>query len=282
MSHYLVRWFVVLTLFGCISAPAQSQPVKSPTTAPSADFSHTWLLQLPGVGGEMQIDRNLVHGLKDGGWDGPITIYDWTEHDPGMAALLSRKRNEQEAQKVAVMIEERLKDDPHLQITITSHSGGTGIAVWALEKLPADVKVQTLVLLSSALSPDYDLSNALKHVRRQAYVFYSENDTLVLGAGTKMFGTIDGKKTEAAGLVGFTAPAEADRDEYGKLVQKPWVQEWMKYDNAGSHIGFMSRSFAGNVLGPILIEALSQKPGSGPTTHAATTQSAVDSIKHVE
>ena len=36
----------------------------------------------------------------------------------------------------------------------------TGLAVWALEKLPDDVKVDTVLLMSSALSPTYDLSKA--------------------------------------------------------------------------------------------------------------------------
>jgi len=214
----------------------------------------------------MQIDRNLTNGLKDGGWAGPIKIYDWTENDPGMAALLSRRRNDQEAQKVADMIQAKLKEDPQLQITITSHSGGTGIAVWALEKLPANVKVQTLMLLSSALSPEYDLSAALKHVRGKAYSFNSENDTLVLGAGTKALGTIDGVKTAAAGMVGFTEPPDGDDDQYAKLVQRPWVQEWMALDNAGTHIGTMSRPFAEAVLAPILIEELRRSVRSGPTT----------------
>ena len=96
--------------------------------------------------------------------------------------------------------------DPKLEITLTSHSGGTGIAVWALEKMPEGMQVQTLVLLASALSPDYDLSKALRHVRGKAYVFYSQNDQVVLGAGTRLFGTIDGVKSDAAGLIGFRMP----------------------------------------------------------------------------
>lgn len=239
--------------------------------APRTNFSHTWLLHLPGIGGEMSIDRSLIRGLKEGGWEGPTKIYDWTEHDPGIDALHARKRNDREAQIVADMIEQKLKEDPKLQITLTSHSGGTGIAVWALEKLPPGMHVRTLVLLASALSPEYDLSEALKHVSGNAYVYYSENDTLVLGAGTQMFGTMDGKKSVAAGLVGFKMSTDADKAQYEKLVQRPWIKEWMVFENAGSHIGCMSRPFVKQVLAPVLINSLSN---SSRRTFAAATQPA--------
>jgi hypothetical protein len=262
------RKLIVLALIGILT-PLAAAAEDAPTTAAAADFSHTWLLHLPGIGGEMSIDRALVRGLKDGGWEGPIDVYDWTENDPGIDALHARKRNDREAQKVADMIEEKLKDDPKLQITLTSHSGGTGIAVWALEKLPERFHLRTLVLLASALSPDYDLTAALKHVTGQAYVYYSENDTLVLGAGTELFGTIDGKKTVAAGLVGFKTPPDVDKKQYDKLVQRPWVKEWMVFENAGSHIGCMSRPFVRQVLAPTLIDSL-----GGTHRILATTQPA--------
>jgi pimeloyl-ACP methyl ester carboxylesterase len=232
---------------------ARSAPTTQPTTHASVDWANTWLLHLPGIGGELGVDHDLKHGLRDGGWEGPITIYDWTEHDPGLDALLAHQRNEREASKVADMIEQKLRENPNLKITLTAHSGGTGIAVWALEKLPPGMKVQTLMLLSSALSPGYDLSKALQHVRNDAFSFYSKNDTLVLGAGTKMFGTIDGKKTFAAGLLGFTEPPDANAAVYRKLQQRPWVVDWMAFENAGSHIGCMSPEFAEHVLAPALI-----------------------------
>lgn len=241
-----------------------------PATAPAADFSHTWLLHLPGIAGEKSIDHSLIRGLKDGGWEGPTKIYDWTENDPGIDALHARKRNDREAQIVADMIEAKLKEDPKLQITLTSHSGGTGIAVWALEKLPEKLHVRTLVLLASALSPEYDLTAALKHISGRAYVYYSENDTLVLGAGTQLFGTIDGKKSVAAGLVGFKVPADADKDQYQKLVQRPWVKDWMMFENAGSHIGCMSRPFVSQVLAPTVIEDLSDHRRTVATTQPGT------------
>ena len=237
-------------------------PASAPTSAPGIDFSHTWLLHLPGIGGERSIDRRMTAGLREGGWEGKITIYDWTEHDPGLSALVSHERNLGEAKKVAKQIEERLTGDPKLRITLTAHSGGTGIAAWALERLPEGMQIQTLVLLAPALSPQYDLSKALRHVRGNAYVFYSKNDQVVLGAGTKLFGTIDGVKSEAAGLVGFKMPDGADAIQYRKLIQKPYDQGWLAFQNIGNHVGCMSEPFAENFLAPMLIDELNDSRAS--------------------
>ena len=63
------------------------------------------------------------------------------------------------------------------------------------------------MLLAPALSPGYDLTAALRAVRREIVVFWSPLDLIVLGAGTRLFGTIDRVKTVGAGLVGFRVPA---------------------------------------------------------------------------
>jgi pimeloyl-ACP methyl ester carboxylesterase len=236
------------------AAQPTSKTSPGPTTEAAPAAFHTWLLHLPGIGGEMEIDRDLVAGLKDGGWAGPIDIYDWTENDPGLDALMARKRNGREAEKVAKWIEDKVRKDPALQITITSHSAGTGIAVWALEKLPDDVQVDSWVMLASALSPDYDLSKAMKHVRGKVHNFYSPNDTIVLGAGTTMFGTIDGKKTAAAGLEGFKALPVREEPQYARLVQHPWIKEYLTFENAGTHIGYMARPWVSHVLAPLVLD----------------------------
>ena len=241
---------------------AASAAGAAATTQTSTDFTRSWLLHLPGIAGEMHMDRELIAGLKAGGWEGPLKIYDWTEHDPGIDALRNRKRNEAEAAKVAKLIEKRLTEDPRAQITVTSHSGGTGIAVWALEDLPENVQVRTLVLLASALSPQYDLSRALRHVSGHAYLFYSQGDAVVLGTGTRLFGTIDGVRTDAAGLIGFRVPEDADREQYAKLVQRPYEKGWMIYGHIGNHIGSLSQPFAENVLAALLIADLKGDPAA--------------------
>jgi pimeloyl-ACP methyl ester carboxylesterase len=153
---------------------------------------------------------------------------------------------------VADALTKRYRENPSRRIVITSHSGGTGIAVWALEKLPDDVKVDTVVMLASALSPDYDLTRALRHVRGRMYAFNSLTDTLVLGVGTRTFGTVDGVKCDAAGRCGFSLPDGADETQYKKLVQVPYNAAWMALGNIGDHIGPMSNPFARDVLAPVV------------------------------
>lgn len=258
-----MRWTVAIALLcfcgstwaGGSTSQTPGRVLSSHTAAQQqfAHAQHTYLLHLPGIAGARGMDRLMLSGLRDGGFTGEIETYDWTEHDPGLNALMAYQRNQTEAQKIADKLTKKFRADPSLHIVITSHSGGTGLAVWALEKLPPDVKVDRVFLLSSALSPQYDLTKALSHVRGKIYSFFSENDVLVLGAGTKLFGTIDGVRTESAGEVGFIMPPDADFQQYQKLVQKPYEKIWMEYGNIGDHIGPMHRAFSMHILAPLVI-----------------------------
>ncbi|HEV7301490.1 MAG TPA: alpha/beta fold hydrolase [Tepidisphaeraceae bacterium] len=260
---------VLLIMHCCLLLPAQlsAQANATPEQQPQAQAAPAvpYVLHLPGIGGRRGLDRAMVRGLQFGGFTEHDT-YDWTENDPGLNALLAIKRNRQQARHVAQLITDIAARNPRRQINLVAHSGGTGIAVWALESLPPEVKVHNLVLLSSALSPDYDLSEALRHVEHKAYAFTSMNDTLVLGVGTKMFGTIDGKKVEAGGRVGFVVPPTADAEQYEKFVQFPYDPAFLKYGNLGDHIGPMRMTFAEDVLAPLLLRDVA--PPTSPVTPA--------------
>jgi len=240
---------ILAVVVGC-AAPAPLALAAETHT----DCSKAWLLHLPGIAGERRIDHELIHGFQQAGYDGKVKIYDWTEHDPGLDALVAYDRNHREAQKVADALTEQFRADPLTEIILTGHSGGTGLVVWALEDLPDDVKVQSVFLLASALSPDYDLTKALRHVRGKVYVFSSLEDSLVLGTGTRLFGTIDGIKSEAAGLGGFVMPKGADKDLYAKLVAEPYQKDWASLGHAGNHIGCMNRLFVAHVIAPLLLK----------------------------
>jgi hypothetical protein len=146
--------------------------------------------------------------------------------------------------------------------------------------LPEDVQVDTVLLLSPALSPTYDLSKALGKVKGSVYYFPSPHDTAVLGIGTKWFGTVDGKKGEAAGKVGFVAPDNADattRKAYERLIERPYDKAWMRFGNIGNHIGPLIPMFAEKVLTPLLLPEMPGVvviPGEGgraaPKTRPAT------------
>lgn len=229
-----------------------------------------YLLHLNGIGGKRWCDLALLRGLTAGGLDATMEIYDWTGDDVGINALTKTALHEAESAKVARMLAEKIQSHPSRRIILTGHSGGCGIAVWALERLPAGMQVQTLVMFAPALSPEYDLSKALRHVRGKAYVFSSPLDVIVLDSGTKMFGTIDGPKVAAAGLNGFVQPTGADAEQYGKLVAQPYRRQWLEqYGNAGQHISCMGAVFVRDYVAPLLLESVAEGANRPATRPAA-------------
>jgi len=241
----------ILSVAIVITASARAEQAK-----PSADY----LIHLPGIAGYHGMDRQLLDGLRDGGFAGEVDVIDWPGEAPGLAALFDRRRNLQQSQVLADAIVARLRERPSDRIVVTAHSGGAGIVVWALEKLPAGVSVDTVVLLAPALSPEYDLSKALAHVRGKMFAFTSPYD-VVLGPGTRTFGTIDGVKCDAAGKCGFVLPPDVDKELYNRLVQLPYDNKWLREGNVGDHIGSMGRHFSRNVVAPLVTGKLDQ-PGA--------------------
>lgn len=210
------------------------------------------LLHLPGISGYRSIDQTLLQGLMDAlGRDRmAVRVYDWPAYDYGMGALLNERRNRIEAQHAAAWIAESVSAFPGAKVVLTSHSGGAGIAAWALEALPEGVGVDAWVLLAPALSPEFDLSAALGRVRGGAWALVSQRDPVL--PMTRVFGTIDRKNVPSAGLKGFEPPAGHDATAYGKLRTVDYDPAWMKYGHLGDHIGMMERAFAREVLGPML------------------------------
>jgi len=226
----------------CIASPPT---LADPTTRP-------YLIHLPGIGGHMRVDDALVRGFALGKVDASVEIFDWTAPDPGMNALRATARNREQAKLVAGKILEVRRASPARKIVVTCHSGGAGIAAWALEALPDDVKIDTWLMLAPALSPTYDLSTALSRVSGRAFAFNSTLDTVVLNTGTTVFGTIDRQFVASAGFSGFVAPTGADAGMYLKLVQHAYDPAWLKLGHTGNHIGVMGVQFAETVLAPLV------------------------------
>jgi pimeloyl-ACP methyl ester carboxylesterase len=266
MRHIRLRFLI--SFLGVLGALAVPLPAAPPTTRP-------YLLHLNGIGGKRYIDQMLTSGLKLGGLDADFELYDWTGEDEGLVALGHVQRHVEQSAIVEKKLEQIIKADPNRRVIVTSHSGGSGIAAWALEQLPADMKIDTLVMIQPALSPKFDLSKALTHVRGHAYAFISIHDELVLGFGTRMLGTVDRVQTDAAGRVGFVKPDGADAAQYEKLVQIPYDTAWLQLGNMGDHIGPMFRPFAKMIISPLLqTGVLPVLPPLKLTTTQPTTSSA--------
>ena len=143
---------------------------------------------------------------------------------------------------------------PGAPVFLVGKSGGTGVVVKALEGLP-EASVEAAVLVAPALNPSYDLTRALRAVRREVVVFWSPLDVFVLGVGTQIFGTIDRVKTVSAGLVGFRPPAipsAEQRAQYAKLRQVRWELGMASTGNLGGHVGPDNPAFLRKYVVPLL------------------------------
>src|SRR4051794_5333405 len=94
-----------LFLVGCSSSGTFAPP-------PPEDKSKDVLIHLPGITGELSIDREFVRGMKQAGYQGETTIVDWTSGNLGIPALCAEKHNTLEAQKLADRIVRVRKDNP--------------------------------------------------------------------------------------------------------------------------------------------------------------------------
>jgi hypothetical protein len=211
------------------------------------------LIHLPGIAGDNPFERSYLSALQTGGLDVDTELYDWTQRTFWITNLQAYTANRASARGLASYLERLYRDDPGRPILLSCDSGGAGPLIWALEALPEDVQVEGVLLLAPALSADYDLTSALRRVRKSAYVFWSPGDGFVLDLGTRVFGTIDGKRVGAAGHRGFATPADADLEQYAKLVQVKYEPAWWgAYGHPGDHVGAMTVRFASGYLAPLL------------------------------
>jgi hypothetical protein len=249
-----VRWITLLALLfltGC-AGPGELPAAPLDPTGP-------YVLHLPGIDGPGFRDSDLAQGLHKGGLDAFYEIFDWTHEISGLSALRNYKWHREIAADVARAIVRAHLQAPFRPIILSAESGGAGIAIFALEALPEDMRVDCLLLIAPAVSPDYDLSRALAHVSGGCHVFSSTQDRLILGFGTQLFGTIDGKHITAAGVEGFIMPPTAISYEYAKLVDHPWQHNWASYGNGGDHTGALAKLFAQKIIAPLLLTELDRR-----------------------
>ena len=170
------------------------------------------------------------------------------------ADLTNAGNRDAKARIVAGEVEAFGKSRPGAPAFLIGKSGGTGVVVKALEHL-GEGAVEAAVLISPAVSPRYDLTDALRAVRRELVVFWSPLDLIVLGAGTRIFGTIDRVRSVSAGLVGFRPPRDPtaeQRAQYAKLRQVRWGPGMASTGYFGGHVGPDSPAFLRKYVVPLL------------------------------
>jgi pimeloyl-ACP methyl ester carboxylesterase len=221
-----------------------------------------YTIVLPGVEGRSFLNRNIARGLVQGGVPSGIEVYDWTMGGWLTVPLNLRylERNREQARKIALKIIAYQDRHPGQPVHLVGHSGGGGVAVLALEALPAGRKITSAILLAPALNPEYDLRRALTRTQYGIYNFYSPYDVGWLKAGTTVMGTIDGKHTTAAGAIGFREPwglSDEDRRLYRNgLHQQVYSQQMAESGHSGGHMGWANTEFVAEWLAPILISQM--------------------------
>jgi len=170
------------------------------------------------------------------------------------ADLTNESNRDLKAAEIAAEVNAFRKIAPDAPVYLVGKSGGTGLVVKALEQLPENA-VEAVVLLSPAISPQYNLLKALQAVHREIVVFWSPLDFFVLGFGTRIFGTIDRIKSVSAGLVGFRpldSTDEVERQHYAKLRQVRWQPGMASTGYLGGHVGPDNPAFLRKYVVPLL------------------------------
>jgi pimeloyl-ACP methyl ester carboxylesterase len=213
------------------------------------------VLVADGVGGLDLCGTALRHVMGSAGDSCRVRIVPWGHGFGRWHADLTNAANHVEKGRVlAAEVAEFKARRPGAPVFLVGKSGGTGMVVRALERLPEDT-VEAAVLLAPALSPGYDLSRALGAVRREMVVFWSPMDVFVLGLGTRIFGTIDRRKAVSAGLVGFRRPEGLDergKAQYAKLRQVRWRPIMARTGYLGGHVGPDNPAFLRRYVVPLL------------------------------
>lgn len=145
--------------------------------------------------------------------------------------------------------------NPDIEITILAHSAGTSVALAGVSLLNEN-SIERLILLAPSVSKDYPIIPAIAAVKDSVHVFYSHEDTFILGPILRFTKTADLRKTQnAAGRYGFI-PATRNREEEllvaTKLKQYAWKTEDAAIGNNGGHYGAYGQPYMDKKVLPLL------------------------------
>jgi hypothetical protein len=239
-----------ILVFACQRGAAHGGPQSN---SPSPTTGIVFVVE--GIGGLDFVARAAQSSLIHAGLPHEVRIFTWT-HGEGhfLKDLQDTIHLLHKADELAAEILRFKERDPRRPVYLVGKSGGAGLVLAAAERLPPGT-LERIVLLSAAVSPTYDLRRALSATRAEIVSFYSGYDQLILGLGTRQFGTIDRVYGPSAGLNGFRIPANATPEDgvlYERLVQIPWRPAMIREGNLGTHTGTSMPAFIGKEVAPWL------------------------------
>jgi hypothetical protein len=248
------RMIARLALLGCLALAAAESPLAragedARPVVPGVVF------QVGGVGGIGLMSVSSRYALPRAGLPHEIREFVWTHGKGHMFLDLQDTRHcLAKAQELADQIRRIKETQPGRPVYVMAHSGGCALSLAAAEMLP-ERSIERIVLLSAAVAPTYDLRPALRATNYGIISFYSKKDNLILGWGTRHFGTMDRYYGPSAGYVGFSVPTNLsaeDRLLYARLVQLSWHPKLILEGNSGGHNGSVMPGFLTREVAPWL------------------------------
>ena len=234
-KHDLLKFILAISVL--VQTPL-AMLADMPRTAEDDEGPTGIVIVIGGVGGLDVLGWSAQRALPRAGLKHQVREFVWT-HGWGQLFkdLQDHRHLESKAEELARLVRRLQTQYPGLPIYFLAKSGGTGLALRAAELLP-ERSLERIILLSAAVSPDYDLRQALRTTRREIVSYHSPFDQIILNLGTRQFGTMDRVYGPSAGLNGFREPAEngdEGRALYRRLVQVPWQPRMLTQFHAGGH-----------------------------------------------
>lgn len=193
--------------------------------------------------------RSIPAGLRKANFAGKVIYWNW--HEPIFRLFcLSVYRNgdkiEAEAKRLARFLADERRHKPHWPLYVMGCSAGGYVALRALELLPDGVQVDSAGLLSPAVDPQRDLSPALAHIWGRLVNSSSLLDWIVLGLGTWVFRTPDGRRSASAGMVGLA------RREDSMVTELRWRPRMILCGRLGGHTSCSPPAFIARYVAPAM------------------------------
>jgi pimeloyl-ACP methyl ester carboxylesterase len=221
-------------------------------TARQVERGLVWML--PGIEGGPWSMHWAQAAFRDAGVESEIRIFDWQRPLGTLDNLTDYEGNRRKAAGIAKRIAAYGWQHPGGAIDLVGYSGGGGLAVMVAEALPEGVHLRNVVLVQPALSPDYDLTAALSRIDGKLVNFYSPYDWLILGLGTRLFGTMDRREVASAGKESFDLQrAIRDPTLRAKVEQRAWELRMIADGHFGDHFSILSYWWNRRYVAPYLL-----------------------------
>ncbi len=212
------------------------------------------VIVLSGIEGRGPLNEAICSGLDRGGVDLAIENWEWATRMGLVINQRAERRNHELSVDLADRVMRYKMQYPGNPVYLVGQSGGGAIAAWAAQAMPVGTRIDGVIMLAPSLSPEYMLDRALANCEKGIVNFHSDGDWMLLGVGTTIAGTMDGKHTASAGKGGFDMPDYGTRKRlYRKLYQVAWSPEMARAGHVGGHMSSSASGFVARFIAPLVL-----------------------------